>query len=73
MMSANISIKVKNKGLLQDEIIGTYDFDLAKIYFMEKHTLEHQWLALVNPESKNINEVTGNLKISVNIMGIGDP
>jgi hypothetical protein len=48
-MSAVMDLEVKNKGILRDELIGSYSFDLTKIYFMDRHTIEHQWLALVNP------------------------
>jgi hypothetical protein len=36
-----ISIKVKNKGWLKDELIGSYDFDLTKIYAEEGHSMQH--------------------------------
>lgn len=69
---AIIEITVKNKGILRDEIIGTYSFGVSKIYFLDRHTMEHQWLALVNPEAEDFSAVTGNLKVSINVMGKGD-
>jgi hypothetical protein len=67
-----ISIRVKNKGFLKDQLIGTYDFDLTKIYGMEKHAVQHQWIALCNPDSAEFNAVSGYLKISVAVQGPGD-
>lgn len=34
--------------------------------------MQHQWLALSNPEGKDFNEITGYLKISISIAGPGD-
>ena len=58
--------------MLRDELIGLYEVDITKIYFRTDHTIQHQWVGLINPESKNYNEITGNLKVSLNITGDGD-
>jgi hypothetical protein len=34
-----ITIKVKNKGLLKDQLIGMYEFDMARVYSEKKHTI----------------------------------
>lgn len=34
-----ITIKVMNKGIFRDEMIGTYDFDMTAVYFKEKHCI----------------------------------
>ena len=34
-----ISIKVMNKGIFRDELIGMYEFDITTVYFKEKHTI----------------------------------
>ena len=62
-----ITIKVMNKGIFRDELIGTYEFDMTAIYFKEKHALQHQWLALMNPEGEDFSEITGNLKVSISV------
>ena len=36
-----ITIKVMNKGIFRDEMIGTYEFDMTTVYFKEKHTIQH--------------------------------
>lgn len=36
-----ISLKVMNKGLFRDEMIGRYDFDITQIYFAAKHAVQH--------------------------------
>jgi len=69
---AKISIKVLDKGFFKDAVIGAYEFDIAYVYFMEKHSLMHRWLALSNPASPNFNEVTGYLKLSITIAATGD-
>ena len=63
--SETISIKVKNKGLFKSELIGNYDFDLTKIYFEDSHAIQHQWIAMCNPESSDFGEVSGYLKVSI--------
>ena len=67
-----ITIKVMNKGLFRDEMIGTYEFDMTTVYFKDKHAILHQWIALFNPEGEDFSEITGNLKISIAVQGPGD-
>ncbi len=42
------------------------------IYFMKQHSLLHKWIALSNPQSGNLNEVCGYLKLSINVSATGD-
>lgn len=46
--------------------------DLTHIYFQEKHTIFHQWLALSNPNNEDYTKVAGYLKISISVIGTGD-
>jgi hypothetical protein len=61
-----------DKGYFKDAMIGAYEFDVAFIYFMEKHSLMHRWVALSNPASANFNEVSGYMKLSITIAATGD-
>lgn len=61
-----------DKGYFKDAIIGVYTFDVAFIYFMDKHSLLHRWVALSNPSSENFNEVAGYLKLSISVSTVGD-
>lgn len=70
--SAKISIRLMDKGFFKDAIIGAYEFDVAYIYFMNKHVMEHQWIALNNTASANFNKVTAYLKLSINVVAVGD-
>lgn len=36
-----ITIKVMNKGIFRDEMIGTYEFDMTSVYFKDKHVIQH--------------------------------
>lgn len=65
-------MRVKNKGVLKDQLIGMYEFDLTKIYFAEDHAMQHQWMALTNPESNDFGQISGNIKLSVAVQGPGD-
>lgn len=60
-----ISIKVMNKGIFRDEMVGMYEFDMTSIYFKDKHAIQHQWIAMFNPEGEDFSEITGNLRISI--------
>ena len=72
--SSNVQISVKNKGFFKDELIGYYEFDIQTIYFSnDKHTLQHQWIALSNPSSSDFTEISGVLLVSIAIQAEGDP
>ena len=68
----SITISVKNKGYLRDELVGSYQFDMTFVYFKEKHVIHNQWIALINQESENFNEIAGYLKVSISVQGPGD-
>jgi hypothetical protein len=53
-------------------MIGSYSFDLAYIYMMKEHTMEHQWIAMSDPSSDNFSEVTAYMKLSISVAGEGD-
>jgi hypothetical protein len=53
-------------------MIGAYEFDVAFIYFMSKHSLLHRWIALSNPECPSFDEVAGYLKLSISVTTKGD-
>ena len=67
-----IEIKVQDKRLFKDALIGIYSFDIPEIYFAEKHAIFHQWVALSNPSSAKFTEITGYLKISISVITSGD-
>lgn len=57
---------------MKDDLIGVYELELTQIYFAKEHCMEHQWLALSNPEGQDFNEITGYLKLSISVCGPGD-
>lgn len=61
-----------DKGLLKDSLIGSFEFDVAYIYFMPQHTMFHSWIVLSNPQSEFFEEVTGYMKLSISIASGGD-
>ena len=49
---AQIAIKLHDKGLFRDQMVGCFDLDVAKIYSMnDQHALHNQWVAMNNPDS----------------------
>ena len=67
-----ININVLNKKMLKDSLIGNISFDLSYIYFQKDHAMQHQWVALQNPNSKDFTEVFGYLKLSASVIATGD-
>lgn len=67
-----ITIKLMDKGLFKDALIGMFEFDLSFIYLKEKHVLFHKWLALNNPGGENFAEICGYVKVSISVAASGD-
>lgn len=61
-----------DKGYFKESLIGSFEFDVAFVYFHDKHSMLHKWIALSNPESENFNEVAGYLKLSISVSTVGD-
>ena len=70
--SAKILIKLMDKGLFKDKLIGEFEFDLSFIYFKKEHTMFHKWLALSNPHGENFAEIAAYLKVSISVSCQGD-
>jgi hypothetical protein len=47
--SAKIMIKLVDKGMFKDKLIGQFEFDMSYIYLKKDHVLLHKWLAFSNP------------------------
>lgn len=69
---AKILVRVLDQGILKDDVIGAYEFDVGYIYFMKGHALLHKWVALLNPDIDQVNEAAGYLKLSIAIATTGD-
>ena len=73
IQSQNVTIKVLDKGLFRDTQVGQFEIDLAQIYFSnDQHVLEHQWVALNNPDSVDPNSIKGYIQMSIAVQGPGD-
>ena len=55
------------------DFFGICEFDLQYIYSMKNHTLNNHWLALSNPESKDMTKIRGYLKLSISVLHDSDP
>jgi hypothetical protein len=67
-----ITVSVKNRKHVVDELIGTFDFDVTKIYLQKQHKIEHQTIALCNPEGDDHSQITGVLQVSILVKGETD-
>ena len=55
------------------DYFGIYEFDLEYIYNLKNHSLNNHWLALSNPESKDMTKIRGYLKLSISVLHDDDP
>lgn len=69
---AKITLKLMDKGLFKETMIGMFDFDMSYIYFMKGQLLSHQWLALSNPNSDEHSKITAYMKVSIAVTCTGD-
>ena len=67
-----IKLRLLDKGIFKNALIGEFEFDVTQIYFRKEHALLHKWIAISDPTGDNYSEVTGHLKISVSITCTGD-
>ena len=51
---------------------GIQEFDFEYIYSKENHCIKNLWVALANPEAKDITKINGYLKLSINIASTED-
>jgi hypothetical protein len=69
--STKILIKVLEKNLIKDEMIGMFELDLGFIYLRDQHMLSDQWVSLSNPFI-DFSDIRGYLQLSVQVIGPGD-
>lgn len=72
ILNQKLKIKILDKRMLKNAIIGNYEIDLSFIYFKDDHVILNQWVGLSNTSSKKFNELSGYLKISVSVIGPDD-
>ena len=51
---------------------GIQEFDFEYIYSKENHCIKNLWIALANPEAKDITKINGYLKLSISIASTED-
>ena len=51
---------------------GIQEFDFEYIYSKENHCIRNLWIALANPEAKDITKINGFLKLSISIASTED-
>lgn len=70
--SGKILIKVMDKGMFKDCLIGEFEFDMSFIYFKKDHVMLHQWIALSNPHGDNWADIAAYMKVSISVSCTGD-
>ncbi|MCQ2817643.1 MAG: hypothetical protein MJ252_10295 [archaeon] len=61
------------KNTKRENYLGILEFDFSFIYGKEGHALQNYWIALANPESKDIGKIRGYLKVSISVLHEDDP
>ena len=67
-----ILLKLQTKGYFKTSLIGQIELDLTYLYNLEQHTKQHQWFAMINPDSEDFSSVAAYMKISASVYGIDD-
>ena len=70
--STKIMIKLMDKGMFKDCLIGEFEFDLSFIYLKPDHVMLHQWIALSNPHGDNWADISCYMKLSISVSVTGD-
>ena len=71
--SSKIIIEVYDANYLKrKDYFGIYEFDFEYIYNSKNHCIKNLWIALANPESKDITKVNGYLKLSISVLNSND-
>ena len=56
----------------RENYFGIQEFDFEYIYSQKDHCIKNIWIALANPESKDITKINGYLKLSISILSTED-
>tara|TARA_B110000285_G_C15081104_1_gene593561 strand:+ start:219 stop:764 length:546 start_codon:yes stop_codon:yes gene_type:complete len=69
---SKIVLKLMDKGMFKDCLIGEFEFDLSFIYLKKDHVMLHQWIALSNPHGDNWADISCYMKVSISVSVTGD-
>lgn len=67
-----IKLRMVDKGLFKNSLIGEFEFDVSQIYFKKDHQLLHKWVALSDPYGDDYSQITGYIKVSISVTCTGD-
>jgi hypothetical protein len=65
-------IKLVDKGLFKDALIGQFEFDMSYIYLKSDHVMFHKWLAFSNPNGEDYATIQCYMKVSISVACQGD-
>lgn len=63
--SAQITIKLLDKGTFRDKLVGQFDIGLDTVYAKPNHSIHNQWIAMNNPQGEDFTDITAYVKISI--------
>tara|TARA_B110000285_G_C14503784_1_gene329271 strand:+ start:174 stop:353 length:180 start_codon:yes stop_codon:yes gene_type:complete len=59
---------LNQESILRDDLIGSFEIDIPKIYGMSKdHSLKNRWIAMNDPDGEIVSEIKAYLRISIAI------
>lgn len=67
-----IMIKLMDKGMFKQTLIGQFELDMGFIYSQKDHALLHRWLAFSNPNGEDYAKIQAYVKVSISVSCEGD-
>jgi hypothetical protein len=64
---AKIMIKLVDKGMFKDALIGQFELDMSFVYLRDEHLLLHKWLAFSNPTGDDWAKIQCYAKLSITV------
>ncbi|KAJ8599899.1 hypothetical protein CTAYLR_002819 [Chrysophaeum taylorii] len=56
----------------RNDLIGSYVVDASYVYFQKNHEIYRTWVALINDQDPESQQIQGFLKLSIQVIGPGD-
>ena len=71
-----LEIRIMDKGMLRDTVVGIFDIDISQVYFKDKHAIQNQWVAFGSESNATNADADGKIKgivqVSIAVQGPGD-
>ncbi len=69
---AKLLLKCLDEGFISNQLIGSFDIELAFIYSQSNHEIFRRWITLFNFQDEEAKGIQGLILLSVSVLGPGD-